>query len=69
MKTPYHGLFNLWGLLSWGTHEPKATKVYLDGGTVDSIAFQGLPGRVILTHTAQVGNVINGIPIKTSKNP
>lgn len=56
----YSGFFNLWGLLSWGACVPKVSEVYLDGSSVDSITFQGLPGRVILSHGARVRTVVNG---------
>lgn len=58
-SSTYKGILNLWGLLSWGTAS-QASEVYLDGTCVDSITFQGLPGRVILTHEARVGTVVNG---------
>lgn len=61
IASTYLGAFNLWGLLSWGTHEPKIGEVYLHETCVDSITFQGLPGRIILTHGAKVGTVVNGI--------
>lgn len=56
----YHGIFNLWGLLSWGSYTPKVTEIYLDGSSVDSVTFQGIPGRVILSHGARMGTVVNG---------
>lgn len=56
----YCGIFNLWGLLSFGNPLQEPTNIYIDGGSVESITFQELAGRVIITNGCQVSLVHNG---------
>ena len=66
VETNYKGIFNLWGLLYWGTSTLVKSEVYLDATSVYTITFQDIPGLVILTNGATVAHVINGTIEKRS---
>ena len=66
MENNYKGVFNLWGLLGWGTATSLKSELYLDATSVDTITFQDIPGLVILTNGATVAHVINGTIEKRS---